>query len=780
MNRYIKKLLFVFLFCCPIVIFSQTDTLKSNRIQLSVLGLEDMIYKKDTSEIEIITASRTSKNLSDLPVTIHIITHEEIIKKQYTSLIDILRIMPGVRVAQPGTGETGDYFEVRGLTGNLYTKILLNGIPIKPSVVKGMPIGAQLPIRQAERIEILYGPAAAIYGADAVAGVINIITKEADQGTFVRADISLGEHEYNYFNFTIGGKAGKNNNILKYNFYGSKTEFNDLNVKYDPETYYNPLNAIDSAVLGNNKISSEEIINNRDTVINQTEFISENYGPQYEGSLFKPALAELPSTSYMLGVDLDFKGVRLTYNNMYRRSHSSIGHNSAQYKYNNPQNYWGEVIQLVSLRYDKSWQRFSTFTQMSRLSYHMDNNSSVGLTYLQNTDKIYRYEASGDFLFEQLITFVPADDIEIVSGVSFQKSKYLPLTNYLSIPFDQDFYKAGKNKVTYVDSVFSFTRYYPDDFTNISAFTQAFLKKNKFRLMGGLRYDYNTLYEGKISPRLGILYKYSERSTARLTAGLAFKSPPPSLQYETVAYPLNHPDSIYYDILPVKSLNPERFQSVELGVATTIFWKIKTDVALYYNNISNQFSKSKISTSAYQNAVNDSANTRDNKKISWRVFGLQANFIKKDIVPSIKMDAELNLMFSYSRHNLDLDVLWNNIILENINLTPKHFGQLSLSFYPVKNLYVNVENVWESKWLRNILFLEEIYEKIDHKTEGYFTLNAMANYSIGQNLNCFLKITNLLNEKYNSGLSVTGQEKDLLYNPQLGRNIRIGLSYTLN
>ena len=98
--------------------------------------------------------------------------------------------------------------------------ILIIGLPVKPSTVIGMPISSQLPVRQAERIEVIYGPAAAVYGADAVSGVINIITREADKGTFVMGDISLGQSGYRSGNFMVGGKAGKNRNILQYSFYG--------------------------------------------------------------------------------------------------------------------------------------------------------------------------------------------------------------------------------------------------------------------------------------------------------------------------------------------------------------------------------------------------------------------------------------------------------------------------------------------------------------------------------------------------------------------------------
>ena len=213
-------------------------------IERDLLGLENLKEWKDTSGIKVISASRSAKNIEDLPITIYVITHEEIQRNHYTSLADILKYLPGIRVSQPGSGEAGEIFQFRGLIGNYYTKILVNNLPIKPTVVNGMPLGAQLPIRQAERIEIIYGPAAAIYGADAVTGVINIITKESDKGTFVRGDIYLG-NDYNYTNFMVGGKAGKNKNIMQYSFYGSKSEFNSMNIKNTGDNTFNPLHYLD-------------------------------------------------------------------------------------------------------------------------------------------------------------------------------------------------------------------------------------------------------------------------------------------------------------------------------------------------------------------------------------------------------------------------------------------------------------------------------------------------------------------------------------------------------
>ncbi len=776
MTRYFAYIIFATL-SINVNTLAQKDTLTEYIPTLELLDIKDLVFKKDTSEIEIITASRSSKNLSDLPVTIHVITHEEIIANHYTSLTDILKTMPGIRVSQPGSGETGDYFEIRGLTGNFYAKILLNGIPVKPSVVKGMPIGAQLPVRQAERIEIIYGPAAAIYGADAVSGVINIITKEAHQGTFARADISLGQNDYNNFNFTVGGKAGKNNNILKYNFFGSKTAFNDQNIKYDIRRFYNPLNYYrDSINIGGILYSPVDV---NESTSGIQEFVNTNYGVQYEGSLLEPAIEELPASSYMVGTDLNFRGIRLTFYNMYRQAHSSIGHNTLQYKYNNPQNYWGDLIRMYSLSYSKDWRRFSTFTQISNLIYHMDNNSSLGLTFLEYTDKVYRYAASNDLLLEQLITIIPVTSLEVISGISYQKSGYLPITNYLSSPFNTDKYKAFSKSINYSDTIFGNRGIQPGVFTNASGFLQFFLKKNKFRIMGGLRTDFNSKYDVKISPRLALLYKYSKKSTARLSAGYAFKAPPPSLEYETIIYPVSSPaNGINYTMMPTQTLEPEKFQSVEMGIITRLFWNIAVDISLFYNEIYNQFYIYEIPVSQVSNtpeAVNETMLTKRNENTFSRVYGLQANIVKNDIIPSMKMRAEINLMFTRISQELpDIES-----ILENFKLMPKHFGQLKLSFYPVKNVYLHFENTWESKWLRNLIFLDKLYSDLFTKVDGYFTLDAMAGYHISSNLRGFIKVTNFFNEKY-SGLNVTGQNEDKLYNPQLGRNIRIGLSYSLN
>ncbi len=362
--------------------------------------------------MNVTSASRSSKRIGELPITIYVVTREEIIRNHYNSLIDIIKSLPGMLVSQPGTGELGESFKLRGLIGNLYTMILVNGLPVKPSAVVGMPIGAQLPVRQAERIEIIYGPAAAIYGADAVSGVINIITKEAEKGTFVMGDMGLGLLDYRNGNFMVGGKSGKNKNILQYSFYGGLSEVSDLNVEKGYDKIYNPLQYLQEAGktynLGGTTYEPIEITEAilRSKGIQPVDFINENYPSNYEGSLTLPQIEELPASSNNLGFQLKYRGVSLSFNNMYRRTQSSLGQSPYLFKYNNPQNFWGENIRSTTLSYNHEWSpKFSTTTNLSSLVFKMDNNSSMGITFIDYTDKVYRYAASRDMLVEQLFTY---------------------------------------------------------------------------------------------------------------------------------------------------------------------------------------------------------------------------------------------------------------------------------------------------------------------------------------------------------------------------------------
>jgi len=779
-----KGIILVLILSCFIQnISSQTDT-TSTDIQKNILQADDLVFSIDTSRLKIISAGRISKNLDELPLTVYVISHEEILRNQYNSLIDVLNSLPGIVTSQPGTGELGESFQIWGLTGNLYTKILINGLPVKPSVVTGMPIGSQLPIRQAEKIEVIYGTSSSVYGADAVSGVINIITREAEKGTFARGDISLGEDGYSYINFFLGGKGGKNNNILQYSFYGSKSEYNNMDVKYADVGVYNPLNYYQQqGMTFNIGTESYEPLEINESVlrlngVDPDEFKSEYYGKFYEGTVTEPKMENMASAAHMIGLQMKFRGIRLSYDNMYRRTHSSLGLSPVFYKYNNPQNYWGEGIQKFTLGYTKDFKRFSSSTQVSNLDYQMDNNSSQGLTFLYNTDKIYRFSASNDLLLEQVFSASLIKNLEFVIGLSYQQSTNLPVTNYLWVPFNKRDYKPLNEKVIIRDTLLGYFGMNPVNFSNISEFFQFYYILKKFRFLGGIRYDINTLYGNRFSPQLGILYKTGKKISFHLSAGTAYKAPPSSIVYQSLAYPVDN-DQINYLVVPNRELKPEKFNTLELGFNRPFFKRALIHQTFFYYRITDHIVPETFPMSDYNYLypANDSVRTWINNQQSIsNVVGSQTTLLFNDLIKSVHLNTEVSLSF-LSRHDHLPNVM--EIVTNYLSLMPKHSGKLKVSLYPAKNFYIHIESLWMTKWLRLLIPFEDIYNELFKKTDGYYAMNVLASYNISDNLGIFLKVTNLFDEKYGS-VNATILNENLVYNPQLRRSLRFGLSYKLN
>jgi len=789
-----KKLALIIMIIIPVMeLFSQEPSEPPSWLKINVLGADNLVIHEDTGRIKVVSASRSTKYINDLPISIYVVTRDEIIRNQYTTLTDVLKSLPGVRVSIPGSGELGNSFQVRGLTGNFYTKILLNGLPVKPSVVSGMPLGDQLPVRQAESIEVIYGPAAAIYGADAVSGVINIITKQAEEGTFVQGDISLGQSDFNYINFMIGGKAGKNRNILKYSFYGNKSEQPDLFITSGYSDAYNPLNYLQNIkkVININGTDYKplEINENllRSNGIKTGDFIKEYYPLNYEGSLLQPDLENMQTASHMIGLQLDFRGVRLSYDNMYRRTHSSIGRSGYLYKFNNPQNYWGDFIQRATLSYNLSiTSNIQSTTNLCNLWYYMDNNSSLGLTFLNDKDKVYLYSASKDFLAEQVFTFSPSKNMELISGVTFQRSRNLPLTNYLDSPWDYRKYGMFDNFSPPYDSLTGYFGFNPLSFTELAGFSQMYLLLNKWTIMGGIRVDRNSRYKMVYNPRIAFQRKTSDATSIFCSLGFAFKAPPATLAYQSVAFPApQDPSLLTYTMIPNPDLMPEKFQASEFGIRLLLLKKIDLNISFFYNEIRNLIMDTYIEAATldlpqrYVESPLDSVLYRDNiKDAVSRLYGLQITGKWKNVFHKFKTDLELNLSFAQKSEKIpgltDIPEL-----LGGFKLMPKHFGQIKLSLYPTEKLYINIESVWMSKWLRVIIPFEDLFPDLFKDVDGFYLMDMSTNYRIGENLRTFIRVNNLFDEKY-GGLGVTGLSTDLPYNPQMRRHIRIGLIYNLN
>ncbi len=127
----------------------------------------------------VVTASRTAQSISEVPASITIITQKDIVNSGSTTLAEVLQHEVGVQIVNNGSLGSVASLSIRGSEA-AQVLLLIDGIRMN-SAQNGQFDLSQLPIvlEQIERIEILRGPASNVYGANALGGVVQIITKKA-------------------------------------------------------------------------------------------------------------------------------------------------------------------------------------------------------------------------------------------------------------------------------------------------------------------------------------------------------------------------------------------------------------------------------------------------------------------------------------------------------------------------------------------------------------------------------------------------------------------------
>lgn len=126
------------------------------------------------SPVEV-TASRREQSLADTLATVDVIDRERIERSQARDVMDLLRGLPGVDVARTGGPGSATSVFLRGTNFN-HALVLIDGVRVS-SVNTGAYMWESLPLGLIERIEVLRGPRAALWGSDAIGGVVQIFTR---------------------------------------------------------------------------------------------------------------------------------------------------------------------------------------------------------------------------------------------------------------------------------------------------------------------------------------------------------------------------------------------------------------------------------------------------------------------------------------------------------------------------------------------------------------------------------------------------------------------------
>ena len=229
----------------------------------------------------VVTASRTAQRADALVSDVVILNRADIEKSTGRTLPEILARAPGVQFSANGGLGKNSSVNIRGAEAR-HTVLLIDGVRFG-SATTGSPNWDTIPVDMIERIEILKGPASALYGSEAVGGVVQVFLRKGVQGFNPYASLTLGSYDHRQLTAGVNGGSGP----LTYSLGLQKTReagFSATNPKvqfgnYNPDTdgfYQDSVNAsaayqlnsdwkIDAGLLASDSTNHTDDGLNRDT-----------------------------------------------------------------------------------------------------------------------------------------------------------------------------------------------------------------------------------------------------------------------------------------------------------------------------------------------------------------------------------------------------------------------------------------------------------------------------------------------------------------------------------
>lgn len=197
---------------------------------LTQLSLDEL------ANLEVTSVARRAEPLSETPAAIHVITRDDIVYSGATSLAETLRLAPGVQLAQVDSNKWA--VGIRGFTSRLARAqlVLIDGRSVYNPLFAGTYWEAQdALLEDVERVEVVRGPGGTLWGSNAVNGVVNVITRSAQQTQGGFATVGAGNEERGFASARYGGPLGDNGAYRVYGkyfdrdggFHGDGDEFDD-------------------------------------------------------------------------------------------------------------------------------------------------------------------------------------------------------------------------------------------------------------------------------------------------------------------------------------------------------------------------------------------------------------------------------------------------------------------------------------------------------------------------------------------------------------------------
>lgn len=411
-------------------------------------------------------ATKRVENVKTAPATVRVFTKEEIKDLGVETLSDLLNLLSSA-IVTPQTNSR-DSLWIRGIRNRYNDKILLlvDSVPISDPIYSHSPIDEYLTLENVERVEIIFGPSSALYGSNAFAGTINVITKKPEEGS----------------SFHISGKGGN------YNTKGAFAEYNYKNGDFGIYAYFSYFDT-DGDGLDRQRHFLPQTLK-----WNPKKRIAGGITFEYKEWILRVSRIHYYHTFY---TDWDiptwrWKDEGYFYNDTFASLEKQFKLNSkttisfkTYYADYDLRNYWREFI----------WGRQTPNSSPNDVDYSIDvfkNGIKVGS--------------------ELQFNYTPSEKANTIAGISFDRIK----TGRV-----EDLWQKVSNG--------AITRPFfinPESLNNYAGyFQQSYKPTDRLTLLGGVRIDHLDLYGYKTTPRISVVYTPENKTVFKCLYGEAFRQP---------------------------------------------------------------------------------------------------------------------------------------------------------------------------------------------------------------------------------------------------------------
>jgi iron complex outermembrane recepter protein len=246
---------------------------QSSPSDLTQVSIENLM------NVEVTSVSKKEQKLSQVAAAVFVITQEDIRHSGATNIPDLLRVVPGLNVAQINSNTWA--ISARGFNFQFASKllVLIDGRAVYTPLFGGVNWDTQdVPLEDIERIEVIRGPGGAIWGANAVNGVINVITKKAADTPGVLLTGGGGTQAQGFGTAQYGGKINERTDYRIFTSYQNNDHFADLNGQ----------NAKDGWHLLHGGFRAETKLSEKDSLTTQGDLFTGSEGAIIVHSILSP------------------------------------------------------------------------------------------------------------------------------------------------------------------------------------------------------------------------------------------------------------------------------------------------------------------------------------------------------------------------------------------------------------------------------------------------------------------------------------------------------------